>query len=163
MLGEPTFYRLATVFDDHSTCWMMLEHVWCSIKHLIQYRPTFLFVLMLNAWKFVRLASLNNMLYACTRIVTANSVVTIDTACLRQCSLKMSASEEAAQNIDKTCSKKKNKKKKHQNEKQEVGATRKLAAWSTYWKGIDAYGMIFVPTTTWKTREKEHILRSKRN
>ena len=27
MLGEPTFYRLATVFDDHSTCWMMLEHV----------------------------------------------------------------------------------------------------------------------------------------
>ena len=33
MLGEPTFYRLATVFDDHSTCWMRLEHVWCSIKH----------------------------------------------------------------------------------------------------------------------------------
>ena len=27
MLGEATFYRLATVFDDHSTCWMMLEHV----------------------------------------------------------------------------------------------------------------------------------------
>ena len=42
MLGEPTFYRLATVFDDHSTCWMMLEHVWCSIKHFIQHHPTFL-------------------------------------------------------------------------------------------------------------------------
>ena len=27
MLGEPTFYRLAIVFDDPSTCWMMLEHV----------------------------------------------------------------------------------------------------------------------------------------
>ena len=27
LLGEPTFYRLATVFDDHSTCLMMLEHV----------------------------------------------------------------------------------------------------------------------------------------
>ena len=42
MLGEPTFYSLATVFDDHSTCRMMLEHVWCSIKHLIQHRATFL-------------------------------------------------------------------------------------------------------------------------
>ena len=46
------------------------------------------------------------MLHAHTRIVTANSVVTIDTVCLRQCSLKMSASEEAAQNIDQTSSKK---------------------------------------------------------
>ena len=40
------------------------------------------------------------------RIRTANSVVTIDTVCSRQCSLKMSASEEAAHNIDQTSSKK---------------------------------------------------------
>ena len=100
MLDDPTFYRLATVFDDHSTCWMMLEHVWCSIKHLIH------FVLMSDAWNFVRLTGLNNMLHARTRIRTANSAVTIDTVCSRQCSLKMSASEEAAQNIDQTSSKK---------------------------------------------------------
>ena len=46
------------------------------------------------------------MLHARTRIRTANSAVTIDTVCSRQCSLKMSASEEAAQNIDQTSSKK---------------------------------------------------------
>ena len=43
------------------------------------------------------------MLHARTRIVTANSVVAIDTVCWRQCSLKMSASEEA--NIDQTSTK----------------------------------------------------------
>ena len=46
------------------------------------------------------------MLQARTRIRTGNSAVTIDTVCSRQCSLKMSASEEAAQNIDQTSSKK---------------------------------------------------------
>ena len=46
------------------------------------------------------------MLHARTRIRTANSAVTIDTVCSRQCSLKMSASEEAAPNIDQTSSKK---------------------------------------------------------
>ena len=46
------------------------------------------------------------MLHARTRIVTPNSVVTINAVCLRQCSLKMSASEEAAKNIDQTSSKK---------------------------------------------------------
>ena len=46
------------------------------------------------------------MLHARTRIRTGNSAVTIDTVCSRQCSLKMSASEEAAQNIDQTSSKK---------------------------------------------------------
>lgn len=59
------------------------------------------------------------MLHARTRIVTANSVVTIDTVGLRQCSLKMAASEEAAQNIAQTSNK------KHQNKKKDVGATRK--------------------------------------
>ena len=44
------------------------------------------------------------MLHARTRIVTANSVVAIDTVYWRQCSLKMSASEEA--NIDQTSTKK---------------------------------------------------------
>ena len=44
------------------------------------------------------------MLHARTRIVTANSVVAIDTVSWRQCSLKMSASEEA--NIDQTSTKK---------------------------------------------------------
>ena len=35
MLGEPTFYRLAhTVFDGHTTCWMLLGHVGtCFIQH----------------------------------------------------------------------------------------------------------------------------------
>ena len=42
------------------------------------------------------------MLHARTCIVTANSVITIDTVCLHQCSLKMSASKEAVQNIDQT-------------------------------------------------------------
>ena len=40
--------------------------------------------------------------------------VTIDTVCSRQCSLKMSASEEAAQNIDQTSSKKNPPKQKSQ-------------------------------------------------
>ena len=101
MLGEPTFHRLATVFDDHSTCWMMLEPVWCSIKHLIQH----FFCSHVGCVKF-RLTGLNNMLHARTRIRTANLAVTIDTVCSRQCGLKMSASEEAAQNIDQTSSKK---------------------------------------------------------
>lgn len=26
MLGGPAFYRLAIVFDDHSTCWMMFRY-----------------------------------------------------------------------------------------------------------------------------------------
>ena len=87
------------MFDDVGTCLMQYQTFHptsCNIS----------FVLMLDACNFVRLASLNNMLHARTRIVTANSVVTIDTVCLRQCSLKMSASEEAAQNIDQTSSKK---------------------------------------------------------
>ena len=46
------------------------------------------------------------MLHARKRLRTANPAVTIDTVCSRQCSLKMSASVEAAQNIDHTSSKK---------------------------------------------------------
>lgn len=46
------------------------------------------------------------MLHARTRIRTANSAVTIDTVRSLQCSLKMSASEEVAQKIDQTSSKK---------------------------------------------------------
>ncbi|XP_044171518.1 uncharacterized protein LOC122955844 [Acropora millepora] len=46
------------------------------------------------------------MLHARSLIRTANSAVTIDTVCSRQCSLKILASEEAAQNIDQTFTKK---------------------------------------------------------
>ena len=88
LFGEPTFYRLATVFDDHSTCWMMLEHVWMQHQTFDPTSSNISFVLMLDAWNFVRLAGLNNMLHARTRIRTANSAVTIDTVCSRQCSLK---------------------------------------------------------------------------
>ena len=155
MLGEPTFYRLATVFDDHSTCWTMLEHVWCSIKHLIQHHPTFL---LFSCWMreilFVWPVSTTCYMRACALGLqiqplpwTPFARVSVVWKCQR-------ARKQRRRSI---------KLQEHQNEKQDVGATRKLTAWSTYWKGIDACGMFFVPTTTWKTRENEHILRSKRN
>ena len=95
------------MLDDVRTCLMQYQ----------TFDPTSFdisFVLMLDARNFARLAGLNNILHARTRIRTANSAVTIDTVCSRQCSLKMSASEEAAQNIDQTSSKKKTTKQKSQ-------------------------------------------------
>ena len=48
MLGGPAFYRLAIVFDDHSTCWMMFRYhvewmfgiVWPLIFNISVDRPT---------------------------------------------------------------------------------------------------------------------------
>ena len=70
------------MLDDVGTCLMQYQ----------TFDPTSFnisFVLMLDAWNFVRLAGLSNMLHARTRIRTANSAVTIDTVCSRQCSLKV--------------------------------------------------------------------------
>ena len=83
------------------------------------------------------------MLHARTRIRTANSAVTIDTVCSRQCSLKISASEEAAQNIDQTFTKKTPKQKGRGWSDEE---TDRLI--DPLKGNIDACGMIFVPTST---------------
>ena len=92
-------WRPLNMLDDVGTCLMQYQTFDPTSSNIS-------FVLMLDAWNYVHLAGLNNMLHARTRIRTANSAVTIDTVCSRQCSLKMSASEEAAQNIDQTSSKK---------------------------------------------------------
>ena len=111
MLDDPTCWvnQHFIVKFGHRVWWPlnMLDDVGTCLMQYQTFDPTssnISFVLMLDAWNFVRLAGLNNMLHA--RIRTANSAVTIDTVCSRQCSLKMSTSEEAAQNIDQTSSKK---------------------------------------------------------
>ena len=82
------------------------------------------------------------MLRARTRIRTANSAVTIDTICSRQCSLKMPASEEAAQKIDQTSSKKAPKQKARRWSDEETDCLIDLL------EGNRCLWDVFVPTTT---------------
>ena len=108
MLDDPTCW-VNQHFIVWPPCLMTTQHVgWCwnMFDAVSNIWSNISFVLMLDVWNFVCLAGLNNMLHARTCITTANSAVTIDTVYSRQCSLKMSASEEAAQNIDQTSSKK---------------------------------------------------------
>ena len=72
------------------------------------------------------------MLHARTRIRTANSGVTIETVCSRQYSLKMSASEEAAQNIDQTSSKKKKQKSQYRREVLEFHSHDLVISWRVF-------------------------------
>ena len=108
MLDDPTCW-VNQHFIVWPPCLMTTQHVgWCwnMFDAVSNIWSNISLILMLDAWNFVSLAGLNNMLHVRMCIRTANSAVTIDTVCSRQCSLKMSASEEAAQNINQTSSKK---------------------------------------------------------
>ena len=84
----------------------MLEHVWCSIKHLIQHHPTFL---LFSCWmhEILFVWPVSTTWYMRARALGLQI----------QCSLKMSASEEAAQNIDQTSSKRNTKTKSKTSER----------------------------------------------